>query len=60
MDDREFKLEVLRVTLSNSTPATQANPLAEAQRNLEWCIKEFDKPVARNLKAPTRQTKGQA
>jgi|GEM_PF-3173204 hypothetical protein len=51
MDDREFKLEVLRVTLSYSSMSQQRNILEEAQKNLDWCCAPIDKPVARSAKA---------
>jgi len=60
MDDREFKLEVLRVTLAHSTMDQRRDIIAEAQRHLEWCLMEIDKPVAQSPVAQTRKTKGQA
>jgi len=51
MTDKEFKLEVLSLTLSNGTAAVQADPLATAQQYLEWCLQPIDKPEAQKATA---------
>lgn len=60
MDDREFKLAVLRLTLENGTGAVFQDRLKAAQENLEWCLAPLDKP--RSKAATSRKTKnpGQA
>ena len=55
MGDKEFKLEVLRLTLEHASVATLSNPLDAAQRNLEWCLAPIDKPVAQSAKTPARK-----
>ena len=55
MIDKEFKLEVLRLTLETGSVAVQANPLEVAQRNLEWCLEPIDKPQARSAKTPSEK-----
>lgn len=61
MDDKEFKLEVLRVTLDHATPVELADPLSAAQRNLEWCLAPLEKAQAPKEQTPQRKRKpGQA
>ena len=48
LSDREFKLQILRSTLEFGTPAMVRDPLATADRFLEWCEKQADKPKARS------------
>tara|TARA_R100000655_G_scaffold103478_1_gene149951 strand:+ start:430 stop:651 length:222 start_codon:yes stop_codon:yes gene_type:complete len=60
MNDREFKLAVLRLTLENGTGAIYQDRLKFAQENLEWCIAPLDKPRPKG-KAPERKNNpGQA
>ncbi len=40
LSDREFKLQILRSTLEFGTPAMVRDPLATADRFLEWCEKQ--------------------
>ena len=61
MDDKEFKLEVLRVTLAHGTMAQMRDILSEAQRNLEWCLEPLEKAEAPKEAEPSRARKsGQA
>ena len=60
MDDKEFKLEVLRVTLAYSTMDQRRDIIAEAQKHLDWCLMEVDKPSARPPVAQAKKAKGQA
>ena len=60
MDDKEFKLEVLRVTLAHSTMDQRRDIIAEAQKHLDWCLEEIDKPSAQLPRAQSRKPKGQA
>jgi len=61
VDDKEFKLEVLRVTLDHATPADMADILSVAQRNLEWCLSPLEKAQAPKDQTPQRKRKpGQA
>jgi len=55
MDDKEFKLEVLRLTLEYGSVATITNPLEVAQRNLEWCLTPIDKPQGPAVKSSPRR-----
>ena len=48
LSDREFKLQILRSTLEFGTPAMGRDPLATADRFLEWCETQPDKPTARS------------
>jgi|OM-RGC.v1.035005278 hypothetical protein len=43
MEDREFKLEVLRLILESGTPRAANEPLAFAESLLQWCVKPIDK-----------------
>ena len=54
-DDRDFKLEVLRVTLETGSQVTILNPLEQAEKNLQWCLKPLDKPQARETKASSKK-----
>lgn len=58
-EDREFRLEVLRLTMEAGTHAVIQNPLEQAEKNLQWCLKPIDKPSAQSAKAP-KQKPGQA
>lgn len=57
MEDREFKLEVLRVTLAQSTMAQMSDILTQAQKNLEWCLEEIGKPQAQSSRQQPRRDK---
>ena len=57
--DREFRLEVLRLTLETGSAGIINNPLEHAEKNLQWCLQPLDKPQARETKAPSKKT-GQA
>ena len=50
MSDREFKLQVLTVTLQSASMAGIRDPLESAQKNLDWCLKPIDKPRAQSSK----------
>ena len=50
MNDREFKLQVLTVTLQAASVAGLRDPLEAAQKNLDWCLKPIDKPRAQSSK----------
>jgi hypothetical protein len=50
MSDRDFKLQVLTVTLQNASVAGIRDPLEAAQQNLEWCLAPIDKPRAQSFK----------
>tara|TARA_E500000305_G_scaffold1214_1_gene1176 strand:+ start:1398 stop:1595 length:198 start_codon:yes stop_codon:yes gene_type:complete len=54
MDDRDFRFNVLKLTLETAAINGIKEPLELAQRNLEWCMKPIDKPKAQSIK---RQTK---
>ena len=57
--DREFRLEVLRLTLETGSAGIIGNPLEHAEKNLQWCLQPLDKPQARETKAPSKKP-GQA
>lgn len=57
--DREFRLEVLRLTLESGSAAIIANPLEHAEKNLQWCLQPIDKPQAQKATAPSKKP-GQA
>lgn len=57
--DREFRLEVLRLTLETGSAGIISNPLDHAEKNLQWCLKPLDKPKARETKVPSKKP-GQA
>ena len=57
--DRDFKLEVLRLTLEPGSAVMINNPLEHAERNLQWCLAPIDKPSAQLAKSP-KQKPGQA
>lgn len=59
MDDREFRLEILRLTMETGSNGLIQNPLEHAERNLQWCLQGIDKPKARSAKRPSKQS-GQA
>ena len=48
--DREFRLEVLRLTLETGSAAMISNPLEHAEKNLQWCLQPLDKPQPERLK----------
>ena len=50
MDDKEFRLEVLRLTLETGSAAVITNPLEQAEKNLQWCLQPLDKPKALETK----------
>ena len=57
MDDREFRLEVLRLTLENANARVALNPLEQAEQYLEWCLQAPDKPPAQvKQSTPRKQT----
>ncbi len=43
MNEKEFRLEVLRMTLETGSARVQADPLLTADKFLTWCLHE-DKP----------------
>jgi len=55
-DDREFRLEVLRLTMEAGTQAVIQNPLEQAEQNLQWCLQPLDKPKAQEKKASSKQS----
>ncbi len=57
--DREFRLEVLRLTLETGSAGIITNPLEHAEKNLQWCLQPLDKPQARETQAPSKKP-GQA
>ena len=57
--DREFRLEVLRLTLETGSAGIITDPLEHAEKNLRWCLQPIDKPMARKTKAPSKKP-GQA
>jgi len=54
--DREFRLEVLRLTMEAATHAVIQNPLEQAEKNLQWCLKPIDKPLAQSAKTPGKKS----
>tara|TARA_R100001443_G_scaffold35471_2_gene49226 strand:- start:875 stop:1054 length:180 start_codon:yes stop_codon:yes gene_type:complete len=54
--DREFRLEVLRLTMEAATHAVIQNPLEQAEKNLQWCLKPIDKPLAQSAKTPSKKS----
>mgnify|MGYP006233650947 FL=1 len=44
MTDKEFRLEVLRMTLETGSARVQADPIQTADKFLKWC-KDEEKPV---------------
>lgn len=50
--DRDFRLEVLRLTMETGSQVTIQNPLEQAEKNLQWCLQPVDKPLAQPAKAP--------
>lgn len=59
MDDKEFRLEVLRLTLETGSAAVITNPLEQAEKNLQWCLQPLDKPKALETRTPGKKP-GQA
>ena len=57
MSDREFRLEVLRLTLETASAAIIQNPLEQADKNLQWCLQPLDKPVAQGKKASSKKSR---
>ncbi|BAQ86500.1 hypothetical protein [uncultured Mediterranean phage uvMED] len=60
MDDRDFKLAVLRLTLENGTGAVYQDRLKAAQENLEWCLAPLDKPRPKAAAPRKTRNPGQA
>tara|TARA_R100000234_G_scaffold120024_1_gene104921 strand:+ start:4809 stop:4997 length:189 start_codon:yes stop_codon:yes gene_type:complete len=58
-DDAMLRLEVLRMTLETGSAAIIANPLEQAEKNLQWVILPVDKPQAQ-LAKPQSKKPGQA
>ena len=58
-EDREFRLEVLRLTMETGAQTVIQNPLEQAEKNLQWCLSPIDKPVAQSAKALSKKP-GQA
>ncbi len=56
MDDREFRLEVLRLTMETGSTGLIQNPLEHAERNLQWCLQLVDKPKAQPSKRPAKKS----
>tara|TARA_E500000305_G_C3978363_1_gene215528 strand:+ start:70 stop:240 length:171 start_codon:yes stop_codon:yes gene_type:complete len=54
-----LRLEVLRLTLETGSAAIIANPLEQAEKNLQWVILPVDKPQAQ-LAKPQSKKPGQA
>ena len=54
--DREFRLEVLRLTMEAATHAVIQNPLEQAEKNLQWCLQPLDKPLAQSAKTPGKKS----
>tara|TARA_R100001594_G_scaffold89899_3_gene124406 strand:- start:11302 stop:11484 length:183 start_codon:yes stop_codon:yes gene_type:complete len=52
--NKEFRLQVLKMTLETGSGRTVDDPLDRADKFLEWCMKE-DKPAA--TAAPKASTK---
>ena len=48
MTEKEFRLEVLRMTLETGSARVQADPLETAEKFLTWCKNE-DKPVVESI-----------
>ncbi len=58
MSDREFRLEVLRLTLETASAAIIQNPLEQADKNLQWCLQPLDKlAMAQGKKAPSKKSR---
>jgi len=57
--DRDFRLDVLRLTMETGSQVTIQNPLEQAEKNLQWCLQPVDKPLAQPAKAPGKKP-GQA
>jgi hypothetical protein len=55
-DDREFRLEVLALTLKTAAIAGIRDPLEAADRNLAWCLKPVDKPLAQPEKRHAKKS----
>ena len=51
IDNREFKLEVLRMVLETGSGRIIDDPLERAEKYLQWCNKE-DKPAGPSKKEP--------
>ncbi len=58
MTTKEFKLEVLRMTLETGSARVQADPLQTADKFLNWCLHE-DKPekTVMEFPAPGKRSK---
>ena len=54
--DREFRLEVLRLTIETGSAAMIQNPIELAERNLQWCLQPLDKPNAQEMKTPSKKS----
>ena len=54
MTEKEFRLEVLRMTLETGSARVQADPLETADKFLTWCKNE-DKPAVESI--PFNDTK---
>ena len=54
--DREFWLEVLRLTIETGSAAMIQNPIELAERNLKWCLHPLDKPKAQEMKTPSKKS----
>ena len=48
MTEKEFRLEVLRMTLETGSARVQADPLETADKFLTWCKNE-DKPAVESI-----------
>lgn len=57
MDDRELKLEVLRLIMESGSPRAANEPLAFAEDLLQWCVKPIDKGVSNGDKPRRRSRK---
>ena len=54
--DREFRLEVLRLTIETGSAAMIQNPIELAERNLQWCLQPLDQPTAQEMKTPSKKS----
>lgn len=54
LNDRDFKLEILKLTTANASLAGIRNPVELAKQHLDWCLEPLDKPEPpqRAAKAP--------
>ena len=58
MDDRDFKLKILELSLNAAALHGVRDPEELAQKNLEWWLKPIDKPVAQSGKQQSKKKSG--